>query len=258
MRIPIIAGNWKMYKTPAQAAEFTGALLPELDKLTAAERVLCPPYLAIPSVAAIVRSHSGTTVKLGAQNVHTDLQGAFTGSVSALMLREVVEYVIVGHSEVRQYNGDTDAQINRKVKVLIDHSLKPILAVGESLAQRQAGQAETVVRDQIRADLDGVAAEAMAQIVIAYEPIWAIGTGLSATSAQANDIIGAIRHTLTDLYGAAVAQTVRIQYGGSVKPDNMLEFMRQSEIDGALVGGASLNVADFVTLVRLAIEAKKL
>jgi triosephosphate isomerase len=258
MRIPIIAGNWKMFKTPSQAAEFTRTLLPELDSLTAAERVLCPPYLAIPAVAAAIAAHPGTSVKLGAQNVHTELQGAYTGSVSAPMLRELVEYVIIGHSEVRQYQGDTDAQINRKVKVLLDHALKPILAVGESLAQRQAGQAETIVRDQIRADLDGVPAEAMAKIVVAYEPIWAIGTGLSATSAQANDIIGAIRTTLTDLYGAPVAQTVRIQYGGSVKPDNMREFMSQSEIDGALVGGASLNVADFVTLVRLAIEAKNL
>jgi len=258
MRIPIIAGNWKMHKTPAQAADFTRALLPELASLDAAERVLCPPYLAIPAVAEALASHKGTTVKLGAQNVHTDLQGAFTGSISAPMLREMVEYVIVGHSEVRQYQGDTDAQINRKVKILLDHALKPILAVGESLAQRQAGQAETVVRDQIRADLEGVSADKLERIVVAYEPIWAIGTGLSATSAQANDIIGAIRHTLTELYGASVAQTVRIQYGGSVKPDNMREFMSQSEIDGALVGGASLNVADFVALVRLAIEAKNL
>ena len=258
MRIPIIAANWKMHKTPKQATEFCRALLPELASLSAAERVLCPPYLAIPAVAAALAAEPGTGVRLGAQNVSTELHGAYTGGISAPMLAELVEYVIVGHSEVRQYNGDTDAQINRKVKVLLDHNLKPILAVGESLTQRQEGHAEQIVRDQIHADLHSIPAAAMPHLVIAYEPIWAIGTGLSASSAQANDMIGTIRRTLADLYGATVADEVRIQYGGSVKPDNMRDFMSQSEIDGALVGGASLHVADFVALVRLAIEAKQI
>ena len=252
MRIPIIAGNWKMHKTPAQAAEFVGQLIPELGGMTDAERVVCPSFIAIPAVHSALQ---GTSIKVGAQNVHTEIQGAYTGSVSVTMLEGLVEYVIVGHSEVRQYQHDTDAQINRKVKILLEHGLKPILAVGESLAQNEAGETEAFVGGQVRADLVGIPAADMSKIVIAYEPIWAIGTGRSATGSQANAIIGMIRRTVAELYGADVAQTVRIQYGGSVKPDNMREFMSQPEIDGALVGGASLNVADFVALIRIAIEA---
>lgn len=254
MRTPIIAGNWKMYKTPAQAAEFVLQLIPELNGMTEAERVVCPPFVSIPAVHSALQ---GTSIKVGAQNVHTELQGAYTGSVSATMLQGLVEYVIVGHSEVRQYQHDTDEQINRKVKLLLQHGLKPILAVGESLAQNEAGETEAFVGGQVRADLAGISAADIPKIVIAYEPIWAIGTGRSASGSQANAIIGMIRSTVADLYGADVAQTVRIQYGGSVKPDNMREFMSQPEIDGALVGGASLNVADFVALIRLAIEASR-
>ena len=253
MRIPIIAGNWKMHKTPAQAAEFAQALIPELEGMTEAERVVCPSFVSIPTVHTALH---GTSIKVGAQNVHTELQGAYTGSVSATMLRGLVEYVIVGHSEVRQYQHDTDEQINRKVKVLLEHGLKPILAVGETLVQNEASETETVVSGQVRADLAGVPAADIHKIVIAYEPIWAIGTGKSASPAQANGTIGMIRHTVAELYGTDTAQAVRIQYGGSVKPDNMRDFMSQPEIDGALVGGASLHVTDFVALVRLAIEAK--
>ncbi|MHB8629653.1 MAG: triose-phosphate isomerase [Aggregatilineales bacterium] len=252
MRIPIIAGNWKMHKTPTQAAEFAQALIPELDRLTEAERVVCPPFISIPAVHTALR---GTSIKVGAQNVHTETHGAYTGAVSATMLRGLVEYVIVGHSEVRQYQHDTDEQINRKVKILLEHGLKPILAVGESLAHNEAGETEAFVGGQVCADLVGIAAADIPKIVIAYEPIWAIGTGRSASGSQANGTIGMIRRTVAELFGTDVAQMVRIQYGGSVKPDNMREFMSQPEIDGALVGGASLNVADFVALTRIAIEA---
>jgi triosephosphate isomerase len=254
MRMPIIAGNWKMNKTPAQAAEFVRALLPELEGLAEAERVVCPPFVAIPAVQSALQN---TSIKVGAQNVHTETHGAYTGSVSAPMLQGLVEYVIVGHSEVRQYQHDTDEQINRKVKILLQHGLKPILAVGESLAQNEAGETEAFVGGQVRADLAGIAAADMPKIVIAYEPIWAIGTGRSASASQANAIIGMIRKTVAELFGADVAETVRIQYGGSVKPDNMREYMSQPDIDGALVGGASLNVADFVALTRIAIEASR-
>jgi len=252
MRIPIIASNWKMHKTPAQATEFLHELIPELDKLVEAERVICPPFISIPAVYAALQ---GTSIKVGAQNVHTETHGAYTGSVSVIMLQGLVEYVIVGHSEVRQYQHDTDEQINRKVKILLGHGLKPILAVGESLAQNEAGETEAFVSAQVRADLAGIAAVDMPKIVIAYEPIWAIGTGRSASGSQANNIIGMIRKTLAELFNVDVAQMVRIQYGGSVKPDNMREFMSQPEINGTLVGGASLNVADCVALTRIAIEA---
>ena len=251
-RIPIVAGNWKMNKSPSQAAAFVKELIAELAPLTEAERVLCPPFISIPAVHTAVQ---GTSIKVGAQNVHTELHGAYTGSISVTMLKDLVEYVIVGHSEVRQYMGETDLMINRKVKLLLDHGLKPILAVGESLAQNEAGQTESFVSGQVRADLEDIPSAAIPKIVIAYEPIWAIGTGRSATGVQANAVIRMIRDTVATVYGHDIADQVRIQYGGSVKPDNMREFMSQPEIDGALVGGASLNTADFVALTRIAIEA---
>ncbi len=253
MRTPIIAGNWKMFKTPQQAAEFARALIPELEPLAGAERVVCPPFIDIPAVHDAL---AGTSIKVGAQNVHEALQGAYTSSISAPMLQGLVEYVIVGHSEVRQYLGEKNETINKKVKVLLDHHLKPIIAVGESLAQNQAGETDTIVSGQTLAALTDVPVEALATLVIAYEPIWAIGTGLACPSDQANAIVGGIRKTLAGRYGDEAAQTVRIQYGGSVKPDNMHDYMSQPEIDGALVGGASLKVDDFVTLTRIAIEAK--
>lgn len=253
MRLPIIAGNWKMNKTPQQVAEFARALIAGLEPLADAERVVCPPFIDIPAVCDAL---AGTSIKVGAQNVHEELQGAYTSSISAPMLQGLVEYVIVGHSEVRQYLHETNEMINRKVKVLLAHKLKPILAVGESLEQNQAGQTDVIVSGQTLAALADVPAEALATLVIAYEPIWAIGTGLACPSDQANAIIGGIRNTLAGRYGHDAAQSVRIQYGGSVKPDNMRDYMSQPEIDGALVGGASLKVDDFVALTRIAIEAK--
>ncbi len=254
MRQPVVAGNWKMFKTPAEAVAFAKALVPVLTPLNGAERIVCPPFIDIPGVADALK---GTPIKVGAQNVHWEPQGAFTSQISAPMLKGLVEYVIVGHSEARQYLCETDEMVNKKAKALLANGLKPIIAVGESLAQNEAGQTESFVGGQVRAAFKDIAAADLPNIVVAYEPIWAIGTGRSATGQQANTIIAkTIRGVLASLYGNDVAQQVRIQYGGSVKPDNMKEFMSQPDIDGALVGGASLKADDFAALVRSAIEAK--
>jgi triosephosphate isomerase (TIM) len=254
MRMPIVAGNWKMFKTPAEAVAFAKALVPALTPLDNVERVVCPPFVDLPGVHDALK---GTPIKVGAQNVHWEAQGAYTGSIAVPMLQGLVEYVIVGHSEVRQYLCETDEMINKKARALLAGGLKPIIAVGESLAQNEAGETESFVGGQVRAAFQGITAEQLPNVVVAYEPIWAIGTGRSATGQQANTIIGrAIRGVLASLYGGDSAQKVRIQYGGSVKPDNMKEFMSQPEIDGALVGGASLKVDDFAALIRIAMEAK--
>jgi triosephosphate isomerase len=256
MRTPIIAGNWKMYKTPAEGVAFVQALTPRLAAYPQVERVVIPPYVAIPGVAQAL---AGTGIGVGAQDVHHADKGAFTSSIAASMLVGLVEYVIVGHSETRQYLGVTDELVNQKAKAALAQGLKPIIAMGENLAQNEAGETESVCRRQIVAAFDGIPVGQLPQIVIAYEPIWAIGTGKNASPEFANRIIGGtIRATIADLYGEAAAQDIRIQYGGSVKPDNMRAFMEQPDIDGALVGGASLEVDSFVELVRLAAEAKGL
>lgn len=254
MRTPIIAGNWKMYKTPTESVEFVQALAPRLTAFESVERVVCPPFLALVGVHAALEN---TPIRVGAQNIHWEEQGAFTSQISPAMLEGLVEYAIIGHSEVRQYLGDTDEIVNKKIKAALKHGLKPILAVGESLAQNEAGETDSFVRQQVRGALDGITAEDMANIVVAYEPIWAIGTGKNASGEIAQNIIGGtIRATLRELYGDDVANGVRIQYGGSVKPDNMAEYMSQPDIDGALVGGASLKVDDFTRLVEIAAEQK--
>lgn len=255
MRKPIIAGNWKMYKTPQEAVAFVNAIKDRLAALPAAERVVCPPYVALPGVQAAL---AGTDIAVGAQDVHWQEEGAYTSQIAPGMLRGLAKHVIVGHSETREYQGVTDEMVNRKAKAALAHGLHPIIAVGESLAINEAGQTQQFVERQIRAAFDGIPAEALASIVVAYEPIWAIGTGRSASGEQANAIIGSIRAILADLYGHEHAEAMRIQYGGSVKPGNMAEFMSQPHIDGALVGGASLQEDSFVDLVRIAIEAKGL
>lgn len=255
MRTPIIAGNWKMYKTPQEAVAFVNAVKGELVKMTAAERVVCPPYVALPAVQAALQ---GTDIAVGAQDVHWEEQGAYTSQVSPTMLQGLVKYVIIGHSETRQYQGVTDEMVNKKAKAALAHGLRPIIAVGESLEINEAGQTADFVGQQVRAAFAGIPASDLANIVIAYEPIWAIGTGKSASAEQANRIIGNIRAMLASLYNNEYAEAMRIQYGGSVKPDNMVEFMSQPHIDGALVGGASLKEDSFIALVRLAIEAKGL
>lgn len=252
MRTPIIAGNWKMYKTIDEAVAFVRELAPAIETYDSVERIVCPPFIALDAVSKALKN---TDLKVGAQSMHWEAQGAYTSQISPTMLQELVEYVIIGHSECRAYLNETDESVNKKVKAALAYGLKPIVAVGESLEQNEAGQTEAFVSQQVRAALEGVEADNMTNIVIAYEPIWAIGTGKNASGEIANAIIGGvIRQTLVRLYGNAIAQSVRIQYGGSVKPENMAEYISQADIDGALVGGASLKVDDFTKLIEIAAQ----
>jgi triosephosphate isomerase (TIM) len=254
MRTPIIAGNWKMYKTIDESVEFVRQLAPKLAPYTGVERVVSPVFVALAAVSAALKD---TEIKVSAQNVHWEENGAYTSQISPTMLKGLVEYVIIGHSECREYLYETDEMVNKKARAALAHGLKPIIAVGESLEQNEAGETESFVSGQVRAALDGISAADMANVVIAYEPIWAIGTGKSASGEIAQNIIGGtIRATLKSLYGDDVAQTIRIQYGGSVKPSNMAEYMSQPDVDGALVGGASLKVDDFTQLVEVAAQEK--
>lgn len=251
MRTPIVAGNWKMNKTIAEARELVNSMQADLVSLASTgkvEIVLCPAFVAISEVTTRLR---GTPIKVGAQDLFWEPKGAFTGEVSAPMLNEICEYVIIGHSERRQFFGETDATVNKKMQAALAHHLNPIVCVGENLAQNEAGETAAFVGGQVRAAFQGLTAEQARGIVIAYEPIWAIGTGKAASGAGANAIIGlTIRGALADLYGEATAQAVRIQYGGSVNAKNASEFLTQPDIDGALVGGASLVASDFVAICR--------
>jgi triosephosphate isomerase len=258
MRKPILAGNWKMHKTLDEAIALINGLKSELASLdhSGVDVVVCPPHTALTTVRQAI---GDAPIGLGAQNMFWAPQGAFNGETSPLMLKELCRYVILGHSERRQLFGETDAGVNRKIHAAFDHSLTPIVCVGENLEQNQAGETVTFVGGQVRAALKDVSAEQVAGLVLAYEPIWAIGTGMPATGQGANVTISqAIRGILDELYGAKVAGQVRIQYGGSVKPANIHEFMSQPEIDGALVGGACLEGHSFAGIVRGAIEAKGL
>ncbi len=253
-RKPIVVGNWKMNKHPREAIDFVKQLEARVSDFDSVDKAVAPTNLALPGVSAALQ---GTQLLVAAQNAHWEAGGAFTGQVSADMLRGLAQFVILGHSEVRAYLAETDAHVNRKAKAALAAGLQPIIAVGESLAQNEAGETIDFVRGQVSSALAGIPAEDMARVVIAYEPLWAIGTGKSATSPQADSIIGAaIREPLRELYNDRVADNTRIQYGGSVKPGNMAEFMAQPNIDGALVGGASLHVDDFATLVAIAARVK--
>jgi triosephosphate isomerase len=253
MRRPIVAGNWKMNKTVAEAVEFVRAIRRGLNDVEGADRVLCPPFTALAAVKELL---AATGIGLGAQNMYWEEKGAFTGEVSPGMLTELCQYVILGHSERRAYFGETDEGVNRKVKAALAHGLLPIVCVGETEPQYDAGQTRAVVGGQVRGCLAGLSAEQVAGLVIAYEPVWAIGTGKAATAAGAGAVIGlTIRGTIAELHGEATAQVVRVQYGGSVTPANIAEFMAHPDIDGALVGGASLK-PDFVDLARIAAETK--
>ena len=246
-RTPYIAANWKMHKTVAEAAEFVDALLPRIAA-TQSDVVICPPFTAL---TAVVERRYGTAVKVAAQNMHEEESGAFTGEVSAPMLVELdVEAVILGHSERRQHFAETDEALARKVPAALAAGLEPILCVGESEEARDAGQTDGVLESQLQADLAAVESADLARVVVAYEPIWAIGTGRTATPDQAEEAIAFIRDVLR-LRGAA-ADEVRILYGGSVKPANAAELLGRGEIDGALVGGASLDPADFAAIVEAA------
>ncbi|MGB9679904.1 MAG: triose-phosphate isomerase [Thermoanaerobacteraceae bacterium] len=246
MRKPIIAGNWKMYMTPSEAVNLVRELVP-LVKDSNTEVVVIPPFV---DLTVVEKEINGTNISLGAQDMYWEEKGAFTGEVSPLMLKEIgVKYVIIGHSERRQYFGETDETVNKKVLSALDHGLMPIICVGESLSQREAGKAFEVVENQTKEALKNVPEKEIEKIVIAYEPIWAIGTGKTATSKDANEVIKSIRSTVSKLYGSEISQLVRIQYGGSVKPNNAAELMAESDIDGALVGGASLVATDFAKIV---------
>ncbi|RNB87628.1 triose-phosphate isomerase [Brevibacillus fluminis] len=253
MRTPIIAGNWKMFKTIAEATDFAKQLT-ATKAIEGVEQVICAPFTTLSALAGILQ---GTPYALGAQNVHFADQGAFTGEISPLMLKEIgVKYVIIGHSERRQYFNETDETVNKKVIAALSHGLLPIVCVGESLAEFESGSTEQVVRTQTEAALNGLTSDQVKQVVIAYEPIWAIGTGKSSTAEDANKTIGYIRGCVERAFGAEAAAAIRIQYGGSVKPDNIEGYLRQSDIDGALVGGASLTVDGFVQLVAGASAAR--
>ena len=246
MRTPVIAGNWKMNKGPKEAAELIHELKPLVDNAKATV-VVCVPAVDFAAAADAIK---GSGIKLGAQNVHYMPSGAFTGELSAAMLREAgVEYVIIGHSERRQYFGETDETVNLRVKAAIAGGLVPIICVGEKKEQREAGYTDALVTYQTLIALSGLDAEQVSKVIIAYEPVWAIGTGLTATDEQANETIGVIRKAVRAQYGDQAADKVRIQYGGSMNPKNVRGLMSQSEIDGGLIGGASLKAADFAQVV---------
>ncbi len=250
MRTKIIAGNWKMNKTPAEAVALAQALVAEIGSVSGVERVLIPPYLALAGVAPVLE---GSGIGLGAQNMHWADSGAYTGEVSAAMLKGLCQYVVIGHSERRQYFGETDESVNKKTKAALAHGLTPIVCVGETLTQYEAGETGSVVSGQVRGAYAGISLDDALKTVIAYEPVWAIGTGRAATPEGANAAIAQhIRAVIGELYGADAAASLRIQYGGSVTAANAAELLAQPDIDGALVGGASLKAADFGVIVRAA------
>lgn len=249
-REPIIAGNWKMYKDHLEAIQLVQKLAYHLDErdYEGQDVAVIPPFTALRSVQTLIDSEH-LPMQLGAQNCHWEAEGAFTGEVSPGMLARLrVQYVVCGHSERRAQFGETDEVVNRKVKAVLGHGMVPILCVGESLEQREADRAEEVVVSQLAGSLDGVEASA-AQLVVAYEPVWAIGTGRTASEADAQEMCATVRSTLGDLLGPEVAEELRVQYGGSVKPGNIRGLMSQPDVDGALVGGASLNADDFALIV---------
>lgn len=249
-RKPLIAANWKMYKTPAQAKEFAAAFLPLVQGQTKAEVVLCPPFV---DIAATVAAVKGNAVQVGGQNLYWQDEGAFTGEISGGMLvASGCTHVILGHSERRQYFGETDETVNKRLHAALKHKLVPIVCIGELLAEREASKTAEVLLRQTSLGLAGLSADQAASIVIAYEPVWAIGTGKTATPEMAAEAHAIIRKEVARLLGAQIADGIRILYGGSVKPDNAASLLSQEEIDGALVGGASLDAASFAKIVAAA------
>lgn len=246
-RTKVIAGNWKMFKTVPEATSFIEAVKGKVEA-EGVESVICAPYTNLP---ALVEAVKGTNIKIGAQNLHFEDNGAFTGEISGLMLKDLgVDYVVIGHSERRQYFNETDETVNKKVHAAFRHGLTPIVCVGEKLEEREADQTKEVCKVQTEAAFAGLAADQAAQVIVAYEPIWAIGTGKSSTAQDANEVIAYIRSIIKGLYNEDVANAVVIQYGGSVKPANVAEYLGQSDIDGALVGGASLEPESYIALVQ--------
>jgi len=247
-RRPIMAGNWKMNKTTAEARDLAGKLIPLIGGVRERDVVLAPPFTALQAVAEAIK---GTGVALSAQNLHWEDKGAFTGEISAEMLLDLgCKYVIIGHSERRQFFGETDETVNRKIRQALNKGLLPIVCVGETLKEREAGAANAVIERQVAGALQGVTAAEMDKVIVAYEPVWAIGTGKTATPDQANEIHSFIRSKVQISYGKDVAGLLRIQYGGSVTPENVSALMSMPDIDGALVGGASLKPESFAALVK--------
>lgn len=248
MRSKIIAGNWKMNKTAAETARLIGEIRSALEGVSGVERVVCPPYT---SLAAAAEALKGSSIVLGAQNVHWEATGAFTGEISVDMLREAgVRFVLVGHSERRRYFGETDETVNRRVRAALTGKLHAIVCVGETLKEREADTTRDVIERQVRAAVDGLAAPDWERMVLAYEPVWAIGTGRTATAAQAQDVHAFIRSLLKDVAGVEIAERVRIQYGGSMKPENAAELLAQPDIDGGLIGGAALQADSFAAIAK--------
>ncbi len=246
-RIPIIAGNWKMNKTTAEARDLATKLIPLVSGVTGREIVLAPPFTSLQAVSDAIK---GKNIGLSAQNMHWEDKGAFTGEVSAEMLLDLgCKYVIIGHSERRQYFGETDETVNKKVKQALKKGLLPIMCVGETLAEREAGKLNEIISRQVTGGLKDLTSEDMKKVVVAYEPVWAIGTGKTATPDQANEVHALIRQKVKSLYSAEIAEGLRIQYGGSVTPENVSTLMAMPDIDGALVGGASLKPESFAALV---------
>ncbi|RNF39335.1 triose-phosphate isomerase [Planococcus salinus] len=253
MRKPIIAGNWKMYKTASEAKQFVeqvSGLVPDASKM---DSVICAPSLFLPQ---LVVSAENSPLRIGAQTMHEAVEGAFTGEISPVQLADIgVDYVIIGHSERRQYFNETDDSVNKKVHAAFEHGLTPIVCVGETLAQRQDGNTGSVVEKQVAHALNGLSGQQVEKLVLAYEPIWAIGTGKTATAEDANEVCGIIRGKVADLYSEQTADQLRIQYGGSVKPSNIEELLGMQHIDGALVGGASLEAESFLQLLEAGNDA---
>ena len=251
MRTPFIAGNWKMNTTLKEAVQLVRELRESINRYSTVEKLVCPPFI---SLAAVGDELAGSTIKIGAQNMYPADKGAFTGEVSPLMLKELCEYVIIGHSERRQYFAENGSMLSKKMNAAIKHKIKPILCVGENLQQYETGQTQAVVTDQINASLEGI--DQTSTLTIAYEPVWAIGSGKAATGQQAENTIAFIRTLISSKYGNNIAGKMRILYGGSVTPGNIQEFISQPDIDGALVGGASLKANDFTDIVRITSEIR--
>ncbi|MFA5867375.1 MAG: triose-phosphate isomerase [Actinomycetota bacterium] len=250
MRKPVIAGNWKMNKTAAQAVFILQELENLVEDAVGVEIVVAPPFIALRSLEVVIEQDK-PNIHLAAQNMHWEEEGAYTGEISPLMLLDVgVKYVIIGHSERRQLFGETDENVNRKVKSALAHDLIPIMCCGETLDERESGRTESVIERQVRAGLQDLSASEVAGLIVAYEPIWAIGTGKTATPEQANETVAFVRGVIKDMTGETVSEEVRILYGGSVKPDNIDSLMAMSDIDGALVGGACLEPASFARIVK--------
>jgi len=252
VRTPLVAGNWKLNKTAAETRGLIADLLPGLQGISGVDKLICPPFTAITTAAELLKD---TGIGLGGQNLYWEASGAYTGEISAAMLAEFCQFVIIGHSERRAFFGETDMNVNKKVAAALSHGLIPVVCVGETLQENEAGKAADVVSRQVRDGLSGAKITTGGDLVVAYEPVWAIGTGRAAYPEDANTIIqNVIRPTVAGLFGEEVAGDVRVLYGGSVKPENAAEFFGTPEVDGALVGGASLKASDFVAITKAAAQ----